>query len=91
MPGRMEMPDGRTVDIGKRFDIYVQESSSRVVVYRRAFFRGIRKLEELGRYDLEAEFIEIEQENGESLFVRKYGIIKFCEVGASVGGEVVAE
>jgi hypothetical protein len=49
MPGRIEVPDANIVDFAKRYDIYVAETQSRVVVYRNAFFRGMRELEERER------------------------------------------
>jgi hypothetical protein len=89
MPGRVEITDSNTVDIGKRYDIYVAQtmSSSRdtgVVVYRNAFFRGGKALEKSGRFELWNDDVEIEQPDGTSVFIRKYAIICFCDAGTKL-------
>ncbi len=59
MPGRAELTESNAVDIGKRYDIYVAETQSRVVVYRNAFFRGLKELEEeRTRYFRWSDFVE---------------------------------
>ena len=90
MPGRMETTDSNAVDIGKRYDIYVAETLTRIVVYRGAFFRGVKELEKTNRLDISAEFMEIEQATGETVFLRRHSIIKFCEAGSKLTGELVA-
>jgi hypothetical protein len=89
MPGRMEMTESNAVDIGKRYDIYVAETPSRIVVYRGAFFRGIKFLEKARTYDFGSEFFEIEQANGDVVFLRRYTVIKFCDAGSKIMPEVV--
>ena len=44
-------------------------------------------LGEHGRFDLRAEFVEIEQSNGQTIFVRRYSIVKFCDVGTTLVDE----
>ena len=89
MPGRMEMTDSNAVDIGKRYDIYVAETPTRVVVYRGAFFRGAKFLEKSRTFDFGSEFFEVEQANGEVVMLKKHSIIKFCDPGSKVTPEVV--
>jgi hypothetical protein len=90
MPGRIEVPDADVVDIAKRYDIYVAETQSRVVVYRNAFFRGMKELEEKkSRYYSFHDFVEIEQSDGSSVFVRKYSLICFCDAGTKLTCEPV--
>lgn len=89
--GRLDLPDSNEVDIGKRYDIYVAETPARIVVYRNAFFRGMKLLGEHGRFDLRAEFVEIEQSNGQTVFVRRYSIVKFCDVGTALVDEKLAD
>jgi len=90
MPGREDFTESNTVDIGKRYDIYVAETNSRVVVYRKAFFRGLKELEkERTRYFAWSDFIEIEQSDGSSVFVRKYSVVCFCDAGTKLTCEPV--
>jgi hypothetical protein len=89
MPGRAEITESNTIDIGKRYDIYVAETQSRVVVYRNAFFRGLKELEKEGRYYSFHDFVEIEQSDGSSVFVRKHSLICFCDAGTKLTGEPV--
>jgi hypothetical protein len=90
MPGRSEFIESNTIDIGRRYDIYVAETQSRVVVYRNAFFRGLKELEERGsRYYSFHDFVEIEQSDGSSVFVRKYSLICFCDAGKKLTCDLV--
>jgi hypothetical protein len=90
MPDRTEFTESNTVDIGKRYDIYVAETQSRVVVYRNAFFRGLKELEEdRTRHFRWSDFVEIEQSDGSSVFIRKYSLICFCEAGKKLTCELV--
>ena len=91
MPGREDITESEPVDIGKRYDIYVMDTPERTVVYRKVFFRGVRKLEARERgYTSFLDFIEIEQANGETLFLRNHSIIKFCEAGTVITSEPVS-
>ena len=78
------------VDIENPYDIYVLEGRT-TVVYRRAFFRGIARLAATQRHELWSEFIEIMQANGSSVFVRRHGVVKFCEPGTTLEGETLVE
>jgi hypothetical protein len=89
MPVRAELTESNTVDIGKRYDIYVAHTASardpgNVVVYRGAFFRGGKALEKTARFDLGNDYIEIEQSDGTSVLIRKFSIICFCEAGTKL-------
>src|SRR4051794_23844870 len=78
------------VDLSRRYDVYVAEFGRRLVVYRGALFRGMRGLERSSRFDISSEFYEIEQANGELLYVRRHNVVKFCEPGTRLVEEVVA-
>ena len=78
------------VDIEKPYDICMCWKGRTIVVYRKAFFRGIAKLAAKERSELSADFLEIMQSNGSPVFVRRHGVVKFCEPGATLGGEKVA-
>jgi len=85
----MDMTDSNAVDIGRRYDIYVAETPNRVVVYRSAFFRGVKYLEKTRTYDYGSEFFEIEQANGDVVMLKKHTVTKFCDPGGKVTPEVV--
>jgi len=86
----MEMNESNAVDIGKRYDIYAAETPLRIVVYRAAFFRGVKFLEKSRTYDFAAEFFEVEQADGQVVLLRKSTVIKFCDAGSKVTAEVVS-
>ena len=90
MPSRVEITERNGIDIGKRYDIYATEGQRRVVVYRNAFFRGMKSLEKGDSLRLSKEFYEIEQSNGESVVVSSYAVIKFCDAGGKLTCEVVS-
>ena len=89
MPSRFEPTDSGEVDPERPYDIYVVENQNRIVVYRRAFFRGVKHLESTGGESYGSrtayyrsfltEYMEIGQANGDSVFVKRYNIIKFCD------------
>jgi hypothetical protein len=87
MPGRADLTDTNAIDVGKRYDIYVAESPTRMVVFRGAFFRGLKALESEGRYDFRSDFIEIEQPTGEPVFLRRFSIVMFCDAGTRLACE----
>jgi hypothetical protein len=94
MPARSELTDTNAIDIGKRYDVYLHSGrgaeAGALLVYRGVFFRGIKELEkEKGIFSVGTEFIEIEQSSGESVFLRKYSIVMFCEAGTKLGYEIV--
>src|SRR5205814_162403 len=64
MPGRMEMTESNAVDIGKRYDIYVAETESHIVVYRGAFVPGVTFLEMTRTFEFGSALFEVEQANG---------------------------
>ena len=76
------------IDLAKRYDVYCSERNQDVVVYRNALFKGVRRLFCEDR-DWLADFYELEQADGQTLFVAKYSVIKFCEPGITPGGENV--
>ena len=66
------------IDVSKRFDVYCMQGSQETV-YRKALFKSRRALFPKDEFDLAPEFVELEQENGQKLFVAWSSIVKFCE------------
>jgi len=79
-PPRIE---SELVHTGKRYDVYCAELNHGVVVYRNALFRGTKRLFPRYESDMFAEYVEIEQEKGGTIFVSRGSIIKFCESGVT--------
>lgn len=83
--------DDTKVDVSKRYDIYCSHYGTGVlVVYRNVRFRRARTL--LGRgghMDVISQVIELEQANGQTVFISRHGIIRFCEHGTELSVEVV--
>jgi len=79
-----------TIDTSKRYDVYCTERNQEVVIYRNALFKGIKKLFSGNQYDTMSEFVELEQANGETIFLSKFSVMKFCEHGPTPGGETIS-
>lgn len=73
-----------TVDISKRYDVYCREGDHQVV-YRNALFKGAKTLFPRGEFDPFSEYMELEQADGQTIFVSRSSVIKFCEHGKTPG------
>jgi ATP-dependent Clp protease ATP-binding subunit ClpA len=82
-------PQRDSVDTSKRYDVYCAEREQEVVVYRNALFKGTKDLFPNNRYDSLARFVELEQADGQTIFIALYSVIKFCEHGATPSHETV--
>lgn len=72
------------IDTSKHYDVYCAERGQEVV-YRNARFKGWSTLLPKGQHDFAAEFIELEQADGITLFIALTSIIKFCPHGQKPG------
>jgi ATP-dependent Clp protease ATP-binding subunit ClpA len=68
-------PESDTIDLTKRYDVYCREGDEQVV-YENAKFKGTKLLFHRG---LSSEFIELEQADGQTMFISTFSLIKFCE------------
>ena len=89
-PTQSPKPQPESVDISKRYDVYCIEQTQGVVVYRNALFKGTKYLFPKDQYGILSEFVELEQANGQTIFITRGSVIKFCEHGATPGGEPVS-
>ena len=78
------------VDISKRYDVYCQEGTQQVV-YRNALFKGVRTLLQKENSDVGAEYMELEQGDGQTIFVARQSVLKFCEHGKTPGSEIESQ
>jgi hypothetical protein len=77
------------IDTNKRYDIYCTEKNQQTVVYRNALFKGRPKLLSTREHDFGAEFLELEQSNGQTIYLSRITVIKFCEHGGEFSGEII--
>jgi ATP-dependent Clp protease ATP-binding subunit ClpA len=80
-------PQREAIDTSKRYDVYCTERSDEVVVYRNALFKGRKGLFSGSQYDMLSDFFELEQADGQTVFVTRRSVIKFCEPGTTPGPE----
>jgi ATP-dependent Clp protease ATP-binding subunit ClpA len=76
-------PQRESVDTTKRYDVYCTERTQEIVVYRNALFKGTKSLFPKNQFDTLSQFVELEQADGQTLFIAKYSIIRFCEPGVT--------
>ena len=68
------------VDVSKRYDVYCPERDQQIV-YRNVLFKGIRTLFPKTESDVFSEYLELEQADGQTIFIARSSIRKFCEHG----------
>jgi hypothetical protein len=83
-------PPDRSIDTDRKYDVYCSEGSQQIVVYRNALFKGMKGLYRAGQFDSSGEFVELELPQGQSVFIARYSLVKFCEPGTHLPFEVVA-
>jgi hypothetical protein len=77
-----DQPD--LVDTTKRYDVHCAERDQ-TVVYRNALFKGMKKLFPKSQPGILSEFIELEQADGQTVFVARSSLLKFCPHVAASG------
>ena len=77
-----------SIETRKRYDVYCAESD-KGVVYRNALFKGVKQLFR-GDGDKYTHYFELELADGQIMFIATYSVLKFCEPGATPGGEVIS-
>ena len=80
-----------SIDTSKRYDVYCAERDRDVVVYRSAIFKSVKRLFHEFHRDGLADFFELEQADGQIVFVAKYSVIKFCEPGVAPSAENIPD
>jgi hypothetical protein len=89
IPQNMNLPKPQldSVDANKRYDVYCHERDG-VMVYRNARFKSRKRLLSTREHDFMSEFIELEQSNGQAVYLSLHSVLKFCEHGAEIVGEI---
>jgi ATP-dependent Clp protease ATP-binding subunit ClpA len=67
-----------SIDITRRYDIYCLEGEHEIV-YRNARFKGIKTLFKERDFDPFSDYMELEQADGQTIFVSRTSIKRFCE------------
>ncbi len=80
-------PQGEPVDTGKRYDVYCNDGSERTIIYRNARFKGSKHLFQRSQHDTLSTFVELEQADGQIVFIARRTIIRFCEPGVTPAAE----
>ncbi len=79
-----------SLDVTKRYDVYCAEKNGgALVVYRNVLFKSRKKLFPAHERDFFAQFLELEQGDGETVFISSYSIMRFCEHGLTSNPENV--
>jgi hypothetical protein len=73
----------------QRFDVYVSEPGSRVVLYSNVLFSAALPLLTPSLNDSLGRFVELTQPNGSFVYIPKSAIVKFCVHGVILTGENV--
>ena len=68
------------IDKSKRYDIYCHRGNE-VLVYRNVLIKGKKYLFSESRHSFVHDFIELEQANGETIYISEMAIIAICEHG----------
>jgi len=63
--------------------VYCSQRNQEIVVYRNALFKGVKSLFKAHLYDTRGDFLELEQADGQKVFISKYSVIRFCEPGVT--------
>ena len=69
---------------------FCAERNQQMVVYRNALFKGRSKLLSTREHDIGAEFLELEQSNGQTVYLSRLTVVKFCEHGGEFTGEIIS-
>ena len=77
------------IDTRKRYDVYCIEPSREIVVYRNALFKGAGTLLPPPGGRMYPDFVELDQANGQSIFISRSSIFRFCAPATAVIAEVV--
>jgi hypothetical protein len=79
-------------DTAKRYDVYCTVPYRGMVVYRNSLFKGANMLlpgSGAGGRIVHQDFLELEQANGQTVFISRNSVFMFCLPGTTVTGEAI--
>jgi len=86
VPAFPNMPS-EPVDLTRRYDVYCVERNEILIVHRNVRFRSARSLIPQNDSEQTPDFVELEQADGQSFFIAKSAIVRFCAPGAKLDFE----
>jgi hypothetical protein len=86
MQSKPEFSGHEPVDTSVRYDVYCSDHHQKSVLYRNVLFKSVKTLYQRGEHDAFAEYVELEHRDGQSVFVAKLSIARFCRAGTIPGG-----
>jgi hypothetical protein len=87
-PSPQQPEPGPQIDTAKRYDVYCYEPPRGVVVYRNALFKGTGSLlPSAGGRMIHQDFVELEQANGQPIFITRSSVFRFCAPGTAILAE----
>ncbi len=75
------------INTSKRYDVYCMDPNRKTMVYRNALFKGTAGLFSTEARVSISQFMELEQANGQSVYISRHSIFMFCEPGVEPQGE----
>src|SRR5205814_6760477 len=69
------------VDLSKRYDVYCREAGDEVL-YENVLFKGVKTLFQQRQDDISSGYLELQKADGQTIFVARTSIMKFCECGS---------
>jgi hypothetical protein len=81
-PAQPAKPPREPVNSDERYDVYCVERNHKIVVYRNVRFKSVKGLFPRNDYDQWSDFVELEQSDGQTFFISKSMITRFCPPGA---------
>jgi ATP-dependent Clp protease ATP-binding subunit ClpA len=73
------------IDTTKPYDIYCTVWGQGVTIYRNTRFKGKKHLFQNSQYDYGSVYLELELSDGQSIFVARSSVIRFCDPGTTPG------
>jgi hypothetical protein len=95
MPSKFYPPFGAKpsvesyIDLTKRYDVYRSEPGlARTIVHRNVLIRGVKILCDTGSpYGIGSQMLELQQPNGQTVYISWHHIAMLCEHGTDVSVE----
>ena len=77
------------IDTSKRYDVYCSDLTGGALVYRNVLFKSRKRILSVQQFDAGCEFLELEQANGNCVFLGMFTVQRFCEHGVEPVFEVL--
>ncbi len=73
------------IDQSKNYDVYTSHSAGRMLVYRNVLIRGVKRIVEDGEPSFVRDaMLELQQANGQTIYVTRFAIHAVCEHGTDL-------